>query len=51
MQDSLTEQLESLGVDFMLRSLSNTLDADVSGVPFHEVLKLLQRASSNSDNN
>jgi hypothetical protein len=27
MQDSLTEQLESLGVDFMLISLSNTLDA------------------------
>ena len=40
MQDSLTEQLESLGVDFMLRSLSDTLDADINGISLHKVFQL-----------
>jgi len=45
MQDSLTEQLESLGVDFMLRSLSYTLDADVSRITHDKVFQLPLRVT------
>lgn len=39
-QDTLTEQFESFGVCFMLRTLRDALDGHVCRVPFHKVLQL-----------